>query len=81
MEAAEKGDRRRRRCEQATKLKELARQERQQRYVFYDINYNIFLLKTFQWHVRNSIYGINKSFSGGLVERSVTFIGWCPHLV
>lgn len=31
MEAAEKGDRRRRRCEQATKLKELARQERQQR--------------------------------------------------
>lgn len=33
MEAAEKGDRRRRRCEQATKLKEIARQERQQRYV------------------------------------------------
>ncbi|KAK2861058.1 hypothetical protein Q7C36_005224 [Tachysurus vachellii] len=32
MEAAEKGDRRRRRCEQATKLKELARQERQQRW-------------------------------------------------
>ncbi|XP_057189568.1 chromodomain-helicase-DNA-binding protein 8 isoform X2 [Triplophysa rosa] len=33
MEAAEKGDRRRRRCEQATKLKEIARQERQQRCV------------------------------------------------
>lgn len=33
MEAAEKGDRRRRRCEQASKLKEIARQERQQRYV------------------------------------------------
>ncbi len=33
IEAAEKGDRRRRRCEQATKLKEIARQERQQRYV------------------------------------------------
>uniref|UniRef100_A0A671S3A2 Chromodomain-helicase-DNA-binding protein 8-like n=1 Tax=Sinocyclocheilus anshuiensis TaxID=1608454 RepID=A0A671S3A2_9TELE len=32
MEAAEKGDRRRRRCEQATKLKEIARQERQQRW-------------------------------------------------
>lgn len=32
IEAAEKGDRRRRRCEQATKLKELARQERQQRF-------------------------------------------------
>uniref|UniRef100_A0A8C1AJ22 Chromodomain helicase DNA binding protein 8 n=1 Tax=Cyprinus carpio carpio TaxID=630221 RepID=A0A8C1AJ22_CYPCA len=32
IEAAEKGDRRRRRCEQATKLKEIARQERQQRY-------------------------------------------------
>lgn len=31
MEAAEKGDRRRRRCEQASKLKEIARQERQQR--------------------------------------------------
>nr|XP_055057519.1 chromodomain-helicase-DNA-binding protein 8 isoform X1 [Misgurnus anguillicaudatus] len=30
IEAAEKGDRRRRRCEQATKLKEIARQERQQ---------------------------------------------------
>lgn len=33
IEAAEKGDRRRRRCEQATKLKEIARQERQQRSV------------------------------------------------
>ncbi|XP_039510570.1 chromodomain-helicase-DNA-binding protein 8 isoform X1 [Pimephales promelas] len=32
MEAAEKGDRRRRRCEQASKLKEIARQERQQRW-------------------------------------------------
>lgn len=32
VEAAEKGDRRRRRCEQASKLKEIARQERQQRY-------------------------------------------------
>uniref|UniRef100_A0AAR2K7X2 DNA helicase n=1 Tax=Pygocentrus nattereri TaxID=42514 RepID=A0AAR2K7X2_PYGNA len=32
IEAAEKGDRRRRRCEQATKLKEIARQERQQRW-------------------------------------------------
>uniref|UniRef100_A0A4W4GPK3 DNA helicase n=1 Tax=Electrophorus electricus TaxID=8005 RepID=A0A4W4GPK3_ELEEL len=32
MEAAEKGDRRRRRCEQATKLKEIARQEKQQRW-------------------------------------------------
>uniref|UniRef100_A0A671LBQ8 Chromodomain-helicase-DNA-binding protein 8 n=1 Tax=Sinocyclocheilus anshuiensis TaxID=1608454 RepID=A0A671LBQ8_9TELE len=32
MEAAEKGDRKRRRCEQATKLKEIARQERQQRW-------------------------------------------------
>ena len=31
MEAAEKGDKRRRRCEQASKLKEIARQERQQR--------------------------------------------------
>lgn len=33
IEAEAKGDRRRRRCEQATKLKEIARQERQQRYV------------------------------------------------
>lgn len=33
MEAAEKGDRRRRRCEQASKLKEIARQERQQRWL------------------------------------------------
>lgn len=41
MEAAEKGDRRRRRCEQATKLKELARQERQQRYLFDYVNYFI----------------------------------------
>ncbi|XP_013996283.1 chromodomain-helicase-DNA-binding protein 8 isoform X2 [Salmo salar] len=32
VEAAEKGDRRRRRCEQASKLKEIARQERQQRW-------------------------------------------------
>uniref|UniRef100_A0A8C8EWE4 DNA helicase n=1 Tax=Oncorhynchus tshawytscha TaxID=74940 RepID=A0A8C8EWE4_ONCTS len=32
VEAAEKGDRKRRRCEQASKLKEIARQERQQRY-------------------------------------------------
>uniref|UniRef100_A0AAY4AS85 DNA helicase n=1 Tax=Denticeps clupeoides TaxID=299321 RepID=A0AAY4AS85_9TELE len=32
LEAAEKGDRRRRRCEQASKLKEIARQERQQRW-------------------------------------------------
>ncbi|TSK82125.1 Chromodomain-helicase-DNA-binding protein 8 [Bagarius yarrelli] len=32
MEAAEKGDRRRRRCEHVTRLKELARQERQQRW-------------------------------------------------
>jgi len=32
MEAEAKGDRRRRRCEQASKLKEIARQERQQRY-------------------------------------------------
>uniref|UniRef100_A0A8C9VFQ9 Chromodomain helicase DNA binding protein 8 n=1 Tax=Scleropages formosus TaxID=113540 RepID=A0A8C9VFQ9_SCLFO len=32
IEAAEKGDRRRRRCEQASKLKEIARQERQQRW-------------------------------------------------
>lgn len=32
IEAEAKGDRRRRRCEQATKLKEIARQERQQRY-------------------------------------------------
>ncbi|KAL4657212.1 chromodomain-helicase-DNA-binding protein 8-like isoform X1 [Arapaima gigas] len=32
IEAAEKGDRRRRRCEQANKLKEIARQERQQRW-------------------------------------------------
>ncbi|XP_012690756.2 chromodomain-helicase-DNA-binding protein 8 isoform X2 [Clupea harengus] len=32
MEAAEKGDKRRRRCEQASKLKEIARQERQQRW-------------------------------------------------
>ncbi|TRY56235.1 hypothetical protein DNTS_028552 [Danionella cerebrum] len=32
IEAAEKGDRRRRRCEQAVKLKEIARQERQQRW-------------------------------------------------
>ena len=31
MEAEAKGDRRRRRCEQASKLKEIARQERQQR--------------------------------------------------
>lgn len=34
MEAEAKGDRRRRRCEQASKLKEIARQERQQRYIF-----------------------------------------------
>lgn len=33
IEAEAKGDRRRRRCEQASKLKEIARQERQQRYV------------------------------------------------
>lgn len=39
IEAAEKGDRRRRRCEQATKLKELARQERQQRYVIEEITF------------------------------------------
>lgn len=32
IEAEAKGDRRRRRCEQASKLKEIARQERQQRY-------------------------------------------------
>uniref|UniRef100_A0A4W5RV96 Chromodomain-helicase-DNA-binding protein 8 n=1 Tax=Hucho hucho TaxID=62062 RepID=A0A4W5RV96_9TELE len=32
VEAAEKGDRKRRRCEQASKLKEIARQERQQRW-------------------------------------------------
>ncbi|KAM4605422.1 chromodomain-helicase-DNA-binding protein 8 isoform 2-T4 [Polymixia lowei] len=32
MEAEAKGDRRRRRCEQASKLKEIARQERQQRW-------------------------------------------------
>ncbi|XP_034558347.1 chromodomain-helicase-DNA-binding protein 8 isoform X2 [Notolabrus celidotus] len=32
IEAEAKGDRRRRRCEQATKLKEIARQERQQRW-------------------------------------------------
>lgn len=32
IEAEAKGDRRRRRCEQATKLKEIARQERQQRF-------------------------------------------------
>ena len=32
IEAVAKGDRRRRRCEQASKLKEIARQERQQRY-------------------------------------------------
>lgn len=31
IEAEAKGDRRRRRCEQASKLKEIARQERQQR--------------------------------------------------
>lgn len=39
MEAAEKGDRRRRRCEQASKLKEIARQERQQRYVPQETRY------------------------------------------
>lgn len=33
IEAEAKGDRRRRRCEQASKLKEIARQERQQRYL------------------------------------------------
>lgn len=32
MEAAERGDRRRRRCEAAFKLKEIARREKQQRY-------------------------------------------------
>lgn len=39
IEAEAKGDRRRRRCEQASKLKEIARQERQQRYAFV-ITYN-----------------------------------------
>lgn len=33
IEAAERGDRRRRRCEAAFKLKEIARREKQQRYV------------------------------------------------
>lgn len=33
IEAEAKGDRRRRRCEQASKLKEIARQERQQRFI------------------------------------------------
>lgn len=47
MEAAEKGDRRRRRCEQATKLKELARQERQQRYTHTEMAEKHFITSNF----------------------------------
>lgn len=40
IEAEAKGDRRRRRCEQASKLKEIARQERQQRYSSVSLFFN-----------------------------------------
>lgn len=74
IEAEAKGDRRRRRCEQATKLKEIARQERQQR--FGAVN----MPPTFHSTVPQLTMTVF-SPQGGPAERSVISIASCPRLV
>jgi len=51
LEAEAKGDRRRRRCEQASKLKEIARQERQQRYTAVTSSSLLWKMKVIRCHV------------------------------
>ena len=89
IEAVAKGDRRRRRCEQASKLKEIARQERQQRYTgipsFYIahrmqiISRIVIFTDSDPTHLTSVV--ICASPVGGHVERSVTSTAWYQRLV
>lgn len=58
IEAEAKGDRRRRRCEQASKLKEIARQERQQRYTLVLLYYVLLYCLQRLWKIRITLQRI-----------------------
>uniref|UniRef100_A0A8C9YTY5 Chromodomain helicase DNA binding protein 8 n=1 Tax=Sander lucioperca TaxID=283035 RepID=A0A8C9YTY5_SANLU len=82
MEAEAKGDRRRRRCEQASKLKEIARQERQQRWTrreecdFYRV-VSTFGDPDFDWNRFRTFARLDKKTDESLSRYFRSFVAMC----
>lgn len=76
IEAEAKGDRRRRRCEQASKLKEIARQERQQRYGAIGRHWSTPPMYQALFHNSTAVFP-----QGGPAERSAISTASYPHSV